>query len=295
VQAAAAIGIAATFPIFGELIDWFDWPAAFVISGVFTALLALAWTIYGANRPGEHRAVNPTERELIATGASAGSSTTLPLADQASWWRLLRDRSVLLLTLSYAAVGYVEYMFFFWMHHYFEKVLHVGKKESRGYSAILFLAMAAGMIAGGWIADRLRRSCGTHKARAIVAVSGMCAGAILLLLGVVAEDIGWIVTWMALSLAAVGAVEAPVWTTAVELGGRHGGTAAAICNTGGNAGGLIAPILTPLIGVSVSRAFDVSDKTGWQWAIVVGTVVSISGAVLWFWIKPNDERSTPHE
>ena len=61
---------------------------------------------------------------------------------------------------------------------------------------------------------------------------------------------------LALALAAVGACEAPIWTTAVELGGRRGGTAAGICNTGGNAGGLLAPIVTPLVSNWVSARFE---------------------------------------
>ena len=48
------------------------------------------------------------------------------------------------------------------------------------------------------------------------------------------------------SMAGVGASEAAYWTTAVDLGGPYGGTAAAILNTGGNAGGLPAPIITAL-------------------------------------------------
>jgi len=91
---------------------------------------------------------------------------------------------------------------------------------------------------------------------------------------------------LALALAAVGAAEAPVWTTAVELGGPHGGTAAGICNTGGNAGGLLAPILTPLVSGWISRQFGLSEQAGWQWGISLGSGIALAGAVLWYWIIP---------
>jgi dipeptide/tripeptide permease len=67
-----------------------------------------------------------------------------------------------------------------------------------------------------------------------------------------------------------------MWATALELGGRHGATAAGIFNTGGNAGGMIAPQLTPV----VSAAF------GWGWGIGLGSLVCLAGVVLWFWIHP---------
>jgi dipeptide/tripeptide permease len=77
-------------------------------------------------------------------------------------------------------------------------------------------------------------------------------------------------------MAAVGACEGPFWTTACELGGRRGGTAAAICNTGGNAGGLLAPVITPLV----------SQSSDWHVGFRLAGFVCIFGAVLWFWIRP---------
>ncbi len=117
----------------------------------------------------------------------------------------------------------------------------------------------------------------------------MCLGALLLVLGILVQDIYCIVTLLALALAAVGATEAPIWTLATELGGQRGGTAAAICNTGGNAGGLIAPIVTPWVSGWISRQAGLSETTGWQLGISVGSVVAVAGAVLWFWITPDVE------
>ena len=197
----------------------------------------------------------------------------------------------MLLTLCYAAVGYIEYLFFFWMHFYFKDVLHLPSEESRMYAAILNLSLAAGMIAGGWAADRMHAHHRGWLGRALVPMAAMLAGAGLLILGVLAEDIIEVVIWLSLALAAVGAAEAPVWTLSVELGGRHGGTAAAICNTGGNAGGLIAPILTPLVSGWVTRQFGLTEQAGWQWGIGLGALIGVAGAVLWIWIRPDESEA----
>jgi MFS family permease len=275
VQSAAAVGIACAFPVFGALIDWLDWQAAFVVSGTVTGLLALAWMAWGADYPAQTDFANEGEPP---------NSGVRPAADEvgSDWWALLRNRSLILLTVCYAAVGYVEYLFFFWMHYYFEKVLLLGKTESRVYAAILTLSMAVGMVVGGWAAGRLTRRYGSQIGHTVVPVVGLSAGAALLVLGVLAEQTEWMVTYLALALAAVGAVEAPVWTTAIELGGRHGGTAAGICNTGGNAGGLLAPIITPLVSGWISRQFDLSEQTGWQWGICLGSAIALAGALLWW-------------
>ena len=113
--------------------------------------------------------------------------------------------------------------------------------------------------------------------------------AVCLVAGLQATQPAWIVLWFALAVGAIGMCEGPFWTTTIELGGRWGGTSAAICNTGGNAGGLIAPIITPFLSAWIVRHYDVSEKAGWQWAISLGCVIAVLGAVLWFWITPDEE------
>ncbi len=290
VQGAAAVGIACTFPVFGALVDRFDWQIAFVISGAVTGLLALAWLVFGSDYPASHRFNSAPAAPAIAGDAPAVSPASVALP--APWWTLLANRSLMLLTLSYAAVGYVEYLFFFWMHYYFKDVLKLGAGHSRTYAAILTLAMAAGMVLGGWAGDRLRMRHGGRGSIALVPALGLCAGAAFMMLGVLAHEPVWIVTLLALALAAIGATEAPVWTMAVELGKHHGGTAAAICNTGGNAG-MLAPIVTPWVSGWITRNYGVSELAGWQWGIGLGSAIAVLGAILWFWITPDQPGDSP--
>jgi ACS family D-galactonate transporter-like MFS transporter len=292
IMGAAMVGASSTFLGFGWLIDEFGWERAFVITGAITAILGFSWMVYGRSYPGQHPSVNEAELQLIAAnpnepsrqqGASQSKgdvdAMTPKIASSASgqWLSLLRNRSLVLLTLSYAAVGYCEYLFDFWIHDYFEKELELGK-DARIYATIVLLAMACGMIAGGWFSDRFIRSGGFRFGRAIVPAGGMAASALFVFLGLFVPEILWKVTFFSLALACLGASEGPFWATAIELGGRRGGTAAGIFNTGGNLGGLIAPIVTPMIG----------DTFGWSWAIAVGSIICLIGVVLWLWIDPSE-------
>jgi len=289
VQSGAALGIAFAFPIFGALIDTFGWPVAFMCSGTITALLALLWTLYATDHPIQHAGVNKGELHRIgadpqAVDAVDSSASKMP----PHWLRLFRNRSLVLLTVSYAALGYMEYLFFFWMHYYFDDVLHVGKAASRTYAMILFLSFAGGMVLGGGVTDRLQSMWGHGQGRSVVPIAGMTAGAFFLWLGLLVQGIDGIITCLAVALAGVGACEAAVWTTAVELGGHQGGTAAGICNTGGNLGGLIAPVLTPYLSHEVMAVFAVDEQVGWQWGIALGGLICLFGAILWWWIDPHE-------
>jgi sugar phosphate permease len=288
IMAAALLGIASCYHVFGALLDRFDWPAAFVLAGAVTALLALLWIWTARDRPDQHPRVNPEEIRFIHGGNlgepphNAPGETTVAAPDTGEggrWRALLANRSLLLLTLSYAAIGYFEYLFYFWMEYYFEDVLKLEKVASRNYATILSLAMAAGMVLGGWLADALTRVWGRRLGRAAVVVVGMLGGATFLGVGLLPTEPGWIVLWFALAMAAVGATEGPMWATALELGGRNRATAAGLFNTGGNAGGMLAPMITP----KVSKAF------GWPWGIGLGSLVCLAGVCLWLWINPDQD------
>jgi MFS transporter, ACS family, D-galactonate transporter len=283
VTAAALIGIATTFVLFGALIDHLDWPMAFVVAGAITGALALGWVAYVRDEPGQHSSVNASEMALIcpaAAGASPGDSKSITWAD------LLRHRSLLLLTLSYAAVGYFQYLFFFWTHYYFEEILRLGEQRSRYYSTIVYLSMAAGMAVGGFLSDRLQHRIGLRLGRSLVPIAGMLAAAGFLAIGLQTLDPERIVLWFSLALGSLGMSEGPFWATAIELGGARGATAAGVVNTGGNLGGLIAPVMTPLVESLMPRSWAEIDR--WRVAIGIGAVVAFLGAGLWCWIDPRD-------
>ena len=264
ITGAALLAYAVVHPVFGALIDLVDWQKAFLITGACTALLTLVWAVLATDYPWQHGKSNQAERQIIAPYPSYGLGS------------LLGNRNIILLTLSYAAVGYFQYLFFYWMHYYFDQILHLGKTESRFFAGLPNLAMAVAMPLGGWLTDFAQRTLGHQRGRTLVPRASMLASAGLLLLGIFAKDTFWIVLWFTLSLGVLGLCEGAFWTTAVETGGARGGTAAAIMNTGGNGIGLLAPIVTPWV----------SAKLGWTWGISLGALLGLLGAVCWWWIVP---------
>ena len=276
VTAAAIAGVAASYPGFGALIARVGWPTGFVICAGVTATITIIWSLNSTDTPSSHLQVNATERAWIESGVV---SVTKNLGDEIGWRDLICNRSLLLVTLSYSAVGYFQYLFVYWMQYYFDKVLNLGGATSKYYAGFLQVALAIGMPLGGWISAHWSSKLGVRRGRSLVAGGGMAASAILLGLGVICRDPVWIVVWFALAHTALGASEGPIWATAVDIGRSKGGTAAAICNTGGNVGGLLAPVVTPWVG----------GILGWSWGISLGGAICLLGAFCWFGIHPDAE------
>jgi MFS transporter, ACS family, D-galactonate transporter len=254
ITGASILAYAVVHPIFGGLIDRFDWPIAFVITGTLTALLTLGWLLFASDRP----------RETVTPAVSAGEAQ--PFSQR---------RDLILLTCSYAAVGYFQYLFFYWLHYYFDSVLHMEKGESRFFAGLPNLAMALCMPLGGWLTDRAVRWRGEASGRTIIPKFGMLVSSLLLVLGIFSTERFWIVTCFTASLGVLGLCESAFWTVAVNIGGARGGTSAAIMNTGGNGIGLLAPMVTPWL----------ASQLGWQWGIGVGALIGILGALCWYGIK----------
>jgi MFS family permease len=257
---AALVGVASTYIIFGRLSDDVGWPVAFIVSGAVTLFVAALWWLVAGDTPTNRRARAPAHAA----------------ASKESWMQLLKNRNLLRVTAAYAALDYFEYLFFYWMQYYFGDVLKLGTDTSRLYSTIVTLAMAVGVLSGGWLTDLCVRRMGLRKGRALVPVLGLSAGAVLLIVGVLAKDPRWVVAWFSVAVAAAVAAEAVSWITAVELGGVHGTTAAGLLNTGGQLGGVLAPIVTPWVGTHF----------GWSWSMGVGAAVAFAGAMCWLGVRP---------
>jgi len=259
ITAGALVGIACCYPGFGWLMDLLTWQWAFVVSGSMLIAYSLLWRLVATPMlPHSHQTTSTTD----------GNKS--PAA-----WSLLKHGNLWLLTLSYAAYGYFQYLFFYWMGYYFKQVLLVPEVEARWASFWIMLAMGAGMAFGGRLTDVMSALLGAMRGRRVIVLTGMGLGAVFGVFAVNVTSFGNVAVCLAISMAATGMVEGVFWTTATDIGGKSRGLSGAFMNTGGNIGGLISPILTPIM----------AQQIGWSGSIVVACVISGVGGLVWFLIK----------
>lgn len=272
VTAAAPIGGALAHPVFAGIADELGWRTAFLIAGSVTALLAILWLYFAkdAEAPREDH-----EDFALATATVA----TAPTPDRAS---LLRNRSLWLLTVSYGAMGWLQYILFYWIGHYFSEVLKYPEATSRRYSMIATMMMGFTMPLGGWLADVASKHWGRRRGRSTVASAGMVMSALFLVAAAEMASPMSILVCFCLSSAAIGLIDGPAWPTAVELGGARGGTSAGIFNTGGNIGGVLSTYLSAWIGV----------RYGWGTSLWIGAGICFLGGLLWLAVDPDERRES---
>jgi ACS family glucarate transporter-like MFS transporter len=139
-------------------------------------------------------------------------------------------------------LDYFEYIFFYWIYYYLSEIRHVEPKETALYTTALFVTWAVMTPLGGWASDRMVTRFGGLGLR-IIAIGGLGLSAILLFAGARAENVLLAVSLMSLALGLAACADVTFWTATISIAGCQSGTACGIMNTGGNLGGLVAPVL----------------------------------------------------
>jgi hypothetical protein len=117
----------------------------------------------------------------------------------------------------------------------------------------------------------------------------MAGAGLVFELGLLSGDMRTTLFAFAAAAALIGACEGAFWTTVVELGGPFGGTAAALMNTGCNAGGTLSPYVTPLLSAYFAQQFG--ESQGWRMGLSVAGAVAILGAAFWWGVDNSRTRS----
>jgi ACS family glucarate transporter-like MFS transporter len=256
VASGSGIGGALAPLLFTWMIDQFGWRASFVTSAVVTGLLAVLWWIFVRDAP------------------QGPSKVAVQVQKKTPWGALFGNRHLMLLTISYVTANYFEYIFFYWMLYYFGKIRHASAQESAISSAIIWIAWAIMTPIGGWVSDRLVHTYGLKNGRRVMPMISLTIAAVLLGVAINITAMLPMVALLFITLGLAAATDGPYWVSSSDLGGRHVGAAGGIFNTGGNVGGFLAPILTPLM----------AKYFGWSAALYAGSAILLFGVVLWFFI-----------
>lgn len=271
------LGTAASAPLLVWMMAEVGWRQSFVLLGPIGFIGAFLWWWYVRDNPAEHGAVNEEEAAMII--ADRPLAAALEAGDaRPGWQRVLEDRNVLLLTLSYFSMNYIFYMMFNWVFYYMVEVRGLESQQAGYFTSIQWIAAAVGATLGGFLCDFLSRRIGLRWGCAWPAIAGLVASGVLLLFGSIAMSAYVAVACLALSFLCNQITEAAFWAAGIGVGGRNAAAACGVMNTGGNAVGFVNALLVPF----TATAF------GWTAAMVTGTVFAFLGASLWFFIRADE-------
>jgi ACS family glucarate transporter-like MFS transporter len=272
------LGAAMTPPLIASLMGAAGWQYALVVTTLPAIAFIALWGWYGRNSPRQHPSVSVQELAEIGERDEAIVDAGL---DGRKLRKLLGDRNVLLLFVSYLCMNYAFYLVANWVFLYLIQERHFSLLESGWLATLPPLAAAAGAGAGGFLASAACLRVGARWGYRLVPLLALPAGGVLLFLGVSSSNAYAAVTALALSFAFVELTEGSFWGAAMAVGRGNTMVVGGIMNTGGNLGGIIGiPIVAYLSGHQM-----------WRAAFLIGAGLAIVSALAWLGIDTEEKTN----
>jgi len=266
--AGVQFGSSVAAPLTAWLVQTVGWKAALILPSVPALAMTGFWYWYGRDFPADHPSVSAAELDELGTGRGAQRSQRVALKDVL---RVLRDRNILLLSLSYLCMNYAFYLLSFWCFLYLVEQRHFSVLEGGWLASIPYAGAALGAAIGGVASDRLCARLGVRIGFRAIPVLALPIAGLLLLVAVKATDAYWAVAALSFAFGSIETTEGPFIAAATTIARQHTMAATAVINTGGNIGGIIA---TPIVAA-------LSVHQGWTAAFVTGSTFAVVSGLLW--------------
>jgi len=266
IPASAFIGS----PISGLILDLngmaglAGWQWLFLLEAIPTVLLGVFCLFWLPDGPAQAAWLPESERDWLATRLAEENKAALA-APKVPLWRVMSDKRVLVLALTYMGSSGANYGITFWQPQIIQN--HGLTNVQTGLlNALPYLVGSVAMIWWGRRSDRRRERVWHTAISLVVCATGLAACTVLSGLGT---------TMAALTLSLVGAymLKGPFWALSSEwLGAAAAAAGLAQINAIGNLGGLLAPWaigvvkdatgnptlgLLPLVGITLAGAIGV--------------------------------------
>ena len=284
---SARLGAAVAPLVLGRLSAVFGWRRAFWALGVLGLVWCLLFFWWFRERPEDKEDCNEAERDLIRSGAGSFQAGEAQAGHGPMPWRhLLGSLNIWALCLAAFCVSFGWYFYPTYQPKFLQDVHHFSYKGAQSamlteiLTGLPFLCGAAGCLLGGRLSDRMVRTVGRRWGRSLIGVFGFSgAGLCFLAAGLVP----W--TWLAVTLLSLACFindfAIPViWAASADIGRRYAGTVAGWMNMVGGFGGMITPILIPVLLASLGG--DLTSR--WKGVFLVLSTVWFLGASAWLFI-----------
>jgi MFS transporter, ACS family, glucarate transporter len=266
-----SLGAALAPPLIAFVMLKFGWAEAFHVCAAIGVVGAIAWYSYVRDTPQQHKGVSSSELALISQDRSIR-----PVVRKTPWKAIFTNKNAWLLFLSAMTCGYLVYIYMSWFYVYLVEERKLSLMKGSIYTTGPFIAMSIMTPFGGLACDMLVRRYGKTFGRRAISMSGMIVSALALFIGVHTPNINIAIIGLSVGAGAIYFALASHWATTIDISKEHAGTVSGIMNWGGNMGGMVSPILTPIL----------VHRWGWRPAFDIAGLVILCGAFIWLLVEP---------
>ena len=211
----------------------YGWHAAFLATGVFSALWIL-WWYRNYRKPADHPTLTGAELRHIYQEAAA------QMGPSVHWRRLVGRRQTWAFSIAKFLTDPIWWFYLFWLPSYFNARFHLDLSHLGLPLIIVYNASAVGSIGGGWLPAPFRRL-GLSAVQARLGAMLLCACMVVPIFAVINIRSEWAaIALLSLAAAAHQGWSANLFTTASDMFPRSAvGSVTGIGGMAGSAGGAL--------------------------------------------------------
>lgn len=259
-----------------------SWRGAFMLFGSVALVWIALFARWYQNDPLEHPSVNSAERELLRPLQAADSAT-----HQVPWGRLLRSRSVWLLSLQYYFVSFSWFFYLTWLPTYLQEHFHLSQNQSAVYAVVPNFFCGVGSLLCGFISRHVARMTGSvGRSRKVMACAGFLGAGIFLSSAAHMQTINTTMAMMATACIFNDLIVPNAWASCMDIGGRYAAsTVSGVMNMMGNLAGVSSSLLGGYI----------LQRTGTNWNLFISILggVYFLGFFCWPFIDTRTSLDDP--
>jgi ACS family glucarate transporter-like MFS transporter len=280
IQAGSGLGGAVTPVIIAAIISHWGWRESFLLSGMLTLVVALAWWAIAADHPAEHRRVRKEELEIILQDKE--ESRALP-PDLRWYRRLLASRDFYLLCTSQFLFGVAGFVFYSWFFTYFKEQRGAEPRYAAVLSSLTFLSLAIGALAGGLLCDQCMKRWGAPWGRRTVPLLAITFGGLCGLIAPILPNNTASAAVFALTAGVLYLAASGFWSTAIDLTRRGTGILGGLMNAANWLGAALATIAFPRL----------VPELGWERTLQGAGLAGILSGLVWLAIDSSRQIDIP--
>jgi sugar phosphate permease len=278
-HSCARLGNAIAPPLIAGLIAAVTWRGSFFVMGAVSLVWSIAWVLYFRDTPADHPQITGAELARLPPRlpASGSGRVRVPVA------RLISRMAPV--TIVYFCYGWTLWFFLAWIPQFFLHAYQLKLGNSALFSSGVFLGGVAGDFIGGVVSDRVYESTGNRRrARRDLVVAGFLASMLLMVPVLFVHNLAAVAILLSLAFFAAEFTVGPMWAIPMDIAPRFSGFASGFMNSGS----ALAAIISPLVGGYIV------DRTGrWEPTFIGSISLLLVGAVIAFWMRPDDELDEP--
>jgi MFS transporter, ACS family, glucarate transporter len=266
------LGGALAPPVAVALIAAVGWRASFWIFGTLGVFWAILWWRWFRDDPAKHPAVNAEELQIIRSGRTIGTDS------QEIEWRVLLNKNLLFICLTYFAFGYGLYFYLTWLQTYLREARGFSASEASFLASLVLLSGAAASIVGGFWTDHWVKRYGLRVGRCGVASTALVGSGLILAVAAVTRNSTVAALLIAVAAGVADLSISSAWAVCLDIGREFAGTVTGCMNTFANLGGAIAPI---------AMGYIVQWWGSWSTSLLITAVIYTLGGLIALFIDPN--------